>query len=71
MLPLVVLRVVLWLKLGDLPNRSPRDKNDLSKLTPVFDLDLGLINSEPSLRLPIRTNLAHEKPMLKNSLLFF
>lgn len=60
MVPVGVPRVVPGVKQGDLPNRSPWDKNDVSKLTPFLDPDLGIIHSEPSLRLPIQTNLARK-----------
>lgn len=44
-------------------------QKDLSKFTPVLDLDFGLIASEASFRLPVQTNQAYTKLMLKARLL--
>lgn len=43
-------------------------QNDLSKFAPALDLDFGLTDSETSLRLPIQTNQAYKKPVLKTKL---
>lgn len=46
-------------------------QNDVSKFTPDLDLDIGLIDSEASLRLPVQTNQACKKLMLKARLLTY
>lgn len=56
-------------KAGEHLKQVSMGQNDLSKFTPVLDLEFGFRASETSLRLPIQTNQAYQKLMLKTRLL--